>query len=59
MRTLTAEELNAVSGAALTLPTIGVTAQGITFTSGGQTSTLTWSQLITIASIIAKLAGGL
>lgn len=59
MRTLTAQELNAVSGAALTLPTVGVTAQGITFTSGGKTSTLTWAQLITLASVISKLAGGL
>lgn len=58
MRTLTIDELNAVSGAALTLPTVGVTAEGITFTSNGKTSTLTWTQLMTIASIIAKLAGG-
>lgn len=59
MRTLTVEELNAVSGAALTLPTVGVTAKGITFTANGQTSTLTWTQVATLASIIAKLAGGL
>lgn len=57
MRTLTAQELNAVSGAAITLPTVGTTSAGVTFTTNGKTTTVTWKQIITIASIIAKLAG--
>ncbi|KGM40470.1 hypothetical protein JY96_11615 [Aquabacterium sp. NJ1] len=59
MRTLTANELNAVSGAALTLPTVGATNDGLTFTTNGKTTTVSWKQVITIASIIYKLASGL
>lgn len=56
MRTLTVQELNAVSGAAITLPTVGVTNSGLTFTTNGNTTTVTWKQIIAIASFIYKVA---
>lgn len=59
MRTLTAQELNAVSGAALTLPTVGANSTGLTFTTNGVTTTVSWKQVITIASLIYKLATSL
>jgi len=59
MRTLTAQELNAVSGAALTLPTVGANTTGLTFTTNGVTTTVSWKQVITIASLIYKLATSL
>jgi hypothetical protein len=59
MRTLTVQELNAVSGAAITLPTVGATSAGVTFTTNGKTTTVSWKQVVTIASIIYKLASGL
>lgn len=55
MRTLTAQELNAVSGAALTLPTVGATNDGLTFTTNGKTTTVSWQQVINFASTIFKL----
>lgn len=59
MRTLTAQELNAVSGAALTLPTVGANTTGVTFTTNGKTTTVSWKTIITVASVIYKLASGL
>lgn len=59
MRTLTVQELNAVSGAAITLPTVGANSTGLTFTTNGNTTTVSWKQIITIASIIYKLATSL
>ena len=59
MRTLTAQELHAVSGAALTLPTIGATNDGLTFTTNGKTTTVSWQQVINFASAIFKLVSKL
>lgn len=59
MRTLTAQELNAVSGAALTLPTVGANTTGVTLTTNGKTTTVSWKTIITVASVIYKLASGL
>lgn len=59
MRTLTAQELNAVSGAALTLPTVGATNDGLTFTTNGKTTTVSWQQVINFASAIFKLVSKL
>ena len=60
MRTLTSQELNAVSGAAITLPTITTSNTGVTvtlaLTSGPVSATYTWKQIFDFA---AKLFKGL
>ncbi|MBI5926612.1 MAG: hypothetical protein HY836_13555 [Aquabacterium sp.] len=59
MRTLTVQELNAVSGAAITLPTVGVTTGGLTFTTNGNTTTVSWKQINDLVKFISNLIGKL
>lgn len=59
MRTLTVQELNAVSGAAITLPTVGVTPDGLTFTTNGNTTTVSWKQINDFVKFISNLIGKL
>ncbi|MES2088662.1 MAG: hypothetical protein V4532_01570 [Pseudomonadota bacterium] len=51
MRTLTAQELTAVSGAAIVAPTLTTNNTGITITfhpsTGDVSTTITWTQLVT------------
>jgi hypothetical protein len=58
MRTLTSQELTAVSGAAITLPTIKTDNTGVTVTldlaSGTVSKTFTWKQIIGFAAKLIK-----